>query len=744
MDKLRLEVTSFTDIAHWRWRLTDAHGAFKADHQVTLNQSDPAYNAFTDLYGYLRYYAAPDRLLEDEAEIIARLGRWIGEQVLGPVGAAIVEHAPVTVRVCLPEEATGLFYRPLELGYVNGAPLAVQEVSFVFDVDARPASGRKTDVDDTLRMLAVFSLPSDASALGLRRERHALKRLITTIAQTQGKAIELRIVQYGVTREILRDVMEDGEGWDVMHFSGHGLPAGLLLEKPDSTQDRVSVRDLEGLLRPARSRRLKLVMLSACESAAPTLQETLRWLKLYEPERAEVAQPENPSAEPLPALARTLAATLDCAVLAMRYPVGDDFAIDLAAYLYRGLLEQRRTLPAALQLALPRILPEHPHPGIPPLSVAIPALFGTRAAGLTLTPPVAPSADFAVAPTGLAYFPPEPEHFVGRVGPMARASAAMAPQSGRTGVLFHGMAGAGKTACALELAYRYETGRFTAFVWHKAPDVGSDIVDALLRLALDMEKQLPGLKMAHLVDDADALTAWLPRLTELLEQRSILIVLDNLESLLWPEGHCRDARWGYLLKALLVHQGLSRTVLTSRYLLADVELITVQVEPIHALSLNGAVLLARELPNLGTLLRGENPIGLEQGRDLVARTLAVIQGHPKLIELAEGQAGDPQPCCSRSNVRPQRGPSGKGRSQPSSQQAHRSIRRRIFSRCWRAGPMASPGPCHLLLVHCFIVCASWKKRTDRAGLWRLHGNTCGGDWRSRERLLTWQPHWLLC
>ena len=118
-------------------------------------------------------------------------------------------------------------------------------------------------------------------------------------------------------------------------------------------------------------------------------------------------------------------------------------------------------------------------------------------------------------------------------------------------------------------------------------------------------------------------------------------MLDNLESLLWPDGHWRDERWGHLLKALLAHQGLSRTVLTSRYPLADVERNTVQVEPIHALSLNEAVLLARELPNLGTLLRGENPIGLERGRELVARTLAVVQGHPKLIELAEGQASDP-------------------------------------------------------------------------------------------------------
>ncbi|NVM26698.1 MAG: CHAT domain-containing protein [Desulfobacterales bacterium] len=416
-----------------------------------------------------------------------------------------------------------------------------------------------------------------------------------------------------------------------------------MLEQPDGRQDLVPTDDLEKLLRPARGR-LRLVTLSSCLSAAATIEETLRWLGIQPP---PLTPPPSSGTEPeegaIPAVARALVRDLDCAVLAMRYPVGDDFAIALAAELYERLLGKRQRLARALQLALPSALGDAPQPGTPPLSVATPALFGRRAVGLALKPPPSTAADFAPPPTGLAYFPPEPERFVGRVGPMSRASAALAPQSDQTGILFHGMAGAGKTACALELAYRYESGRFQGFVWHKAPNEGSDIEGALLNLALDMERQLPGLQMAHLVDRADEFAAWLPRLTELLEQYSILFVLDNLESLLTPAGRWRDERWGHLVSALLAHHGLSRTVLTSRRRPADLgDDSQVLVEPIHALSLSEATLLARELPNLGRLLRGESVVGLAEGRKLVARTLAVVQGHPKLIELAEGQAGDPE------------------------------------------------------------------------------------------------------
>ena len=53
-------------------------------------------------------------------------------------------------------------------------------------------------------MLAVFSLPEGAGALNLRRERYALARLVQRIAKVNDKAIELRVLQYGATRERLR------------------------------------------------------------------------------------------------------------------------------------------------------------------------------------------------------------------------------------------------------------------------------------------------------------------------------------------------------------------------------------------------------------------------------------------------------------------------------------------------------------------------------------------------------------
>ncbi|MCR3752775.1 CHAT domain-containing protein [Lentzea californiensis] len=598
--------------ARWRWRLTSATGAFLADHQVALDPSSWQHEALLNLQGYLRSYTAPDRRREQEIDLLARVGDWLASSALGPVADELARQRGA-VRVEVPADAAIVGYLPWELARVGGRTLASSHVTFV--MDHRPRSViAKRPVGERLRMLAVFSVPEGAGALNLRKERHALARLVHTIAQVNDKAIELRVLQYGATRERLAEALLEQEGWDVVHLSGHGLPAGVLLETSSGERDRVSSTELVDLLELA-SGQIKLVTLSACSSAAVTADEQLSLLGITPPESA--AEPGGGS---LPAVATAVTSRLDCAVVAMRYEVVDTFAIALAGEFYDLVLGKGQTVARALPLALTRA------GSFTPLSVVTPTLFGAAAGELTLVPPQGGPVVFDLERVKLAEFPPQPDRFVGRVGPMARATAALAPDSGKTGVLFHGMAGGGKSACALELAYTHQDS-FPLLAWYSAT---SEPSVALTDFALALERQLPGLKIAHVVNDLEALRGLLPALTELLAQHRILIVLDNAESLLTPDGQWRDERWEHLVSALTAHEGLSRLVITSRtrFQVAD----SVPVEAVHALSLREAMLLAREWPELKSLI--------EDDFRLAARVIAIVQGHPKLIELANGLAAD--------------------------------------------------------------------------------------------------------
>src|SRR5207247_198490 len=74
---------------------------------------------------------------------------------------------------------------PLELAEAGGRPLAARgDVTFAYDL-APDQAGRGPDGDSGaipgdrgLRMLAVFSLPTQLSVLALRRERFELARLV--------------------------------------------------------------------------------------------------------------------------------------------------------------------------------------------------------------------------------------------------------------------------------------------------------------------------------------------------------------------------------------------------------------------------------------------------------------------------------------------------------------------------------------------------------------------------------------
>ena len=659
---LVLQAVDVTGPLRWRWLLSDEDtGRPLADHRVDLDPASDEMARFSDLYGYVRWHAAPDRRTADEARIVAEAGEWAGRVLLGEkIGMAIAGAAPVTVRVTVPAKADRALLWPLELAHVNGQPLAaLGDVPFVYDlVPVLDGSRRpKAEAAGALRVMAVFSQPTQTAVLALRRERYALSRLIRRIAARQQRIVELRVLQYGVTRQRLAEIADTGDGWDVLHLSGHGGRGLFLLEHADGSTDPVDTADLVRLLRPAR-RRVKLAVVSACESAADVTAETLRLIGLAEQaEQVEQDAGLAGSGPEVMGVARALVRELDCAVVAMRYPVTDDFAIAFANELYERLLSRGQPTDVAAAGAVAEAAGGALSAARPAVSLVTPGVFAGRAVGLKLPPPRGvPRIDPAEA--AMPYFPDEPSRFVGRAAAMAAASAALAPGSRRSAVLLHGMAGAGKTACALELAYRHQDSFAAAAFW-QAPTKDDEFAGALAALASSLETQLGdyGFAMTRHIGTLAALEAFVPRLRRVLEASGVLLVLDNVETLLTPEGIWRDPRWGPLVAALTGHNGESRLILTSRIpptglngpSESNVPSATVLTLPVHALSLGEAVALARELPNLRALLHADvGPVrgdadtnaAIGRDRDRVRRVLHIVQGHPQLLEFADAAATD--------------------------------------------------------------------------------------------------------
>ena len=430
----------------------------------------------------------------------------------------------------------------------------------------------------------------------------------------------------------------------------------------------------------------------------------------------------------------------------MRFPVGDEFAIRLGEKLYEGVLEDELPLTRAVQLALPEV-------GDSPLAVATPALFGRSAADLALPVPKdsqgSRGGPFAA---GLAYFDPPPEQFMGRVGVMAQASAALAPRSGWTGVLFHGMAGGGKTACALELAYHYEDlERFTGFVWYRAPGEGSEWAGELVRFAQEFETQLsdehlnPLFPLLHVMAAIEGdFDAYLPRLRQFLEQQSVLLVLDNLETLLRPDGQWREPRWGKLVATLLSHRGESRTVLTSRIrpMIPDLRPEGPRAadpfpEPGRGSPAGAAV--AEPGPAAAGRSGGERP-GTRAAPPVGAADAGGGAGAPEAAGAGRGAGQRPGNAGRAPGAR--RGGLGPGTGEwaswaHSSRRAPRRWRPTTSSRPWPAGPRPSPPPCRRRRARCSSSSAAYRTTTGRTGSCKSPGPTYGSAWPFRGRHPMW-------
>jgi hypothetical protein len=112
----------------------------------------------------------------------------------------------------------------------------------------------------------------------------------------------------------------------------------------------------------------------------------------------------------------------------------------------------------------------------------------------------------------------------------------------------------------------------------------------------------------------------------------MLLILDNLETLLTPDGQWRDPRWALLIGALIGHTGPSRVIITSRVVPAGLDAHMVLIRPVPALSRDESLLLVAELPTLRALLHSVA---------LARCLLTLTQGHPQLLEFADAAAADP-------------------------------------------------------------------------------------------------------
>ena len=284
MAGLRLEVRDFHDLTSWRWVLTDAAGAFIADHEVRLDATCWQYEAFTDLLGYLSWHVAPGPARRGRGPDRRRArrvdrgaGARPGRRRAGQRGA---RHGPRD-RCRGSAAAAGVAAR-WSSAHVGGKPLAAQDVTLVMDTGASDGPQGHRVGGERLRVLGLFSLPEGGQPLNLRRERQALVRLIERIAASgQGG----RRAGPAVRRDPRPAARHAGGGRGLghhPHLRPRRAPASCCWRPLPGSRTGSPPPNWPDLLDLARER-VKLVTVSACWSAAVTAGEQRRLLGLPVP-----------------------------------------------------------------------------------------------------------------------------------------------------------------------------------------------------------------------------------------------------------------------------------------------------------------------------------------------------------------------------------------------------------------------------------------------------------------------------
>ena len=536
MITLQLEALRFADARHWHWRLTDSEG-----NLMKTADGDDAYAeiAVTDSAGGFAGDGTSDWLwasvsgAADPRTAMIEASRKLGDCVLPVIGSLIVDQNPVTVRVRIPVEAAELLSFPLELAAAvnpqggNLARLGEEYVTFVYELDAGKSSNGKDAIRESLKVLAIFSGQTDAIYAALNVEKRQLKSQIhSEIAN--GRSIYPRLLRYGMTRNDLHECLLEAGNWDLVHITGYELSKGIAM-----WQDRpMSLTDLLIELRLVR-RQLKAVML--VNRAAPATS--------------------GPADAHMTEAAAEFARALDCAVLTFRHPACDGFARDFTEALFRNLLSRKQPLADAVMLANQAVCARIAHvhgwccrPG--------PALFGPGAVGLSLNPPERQQHSYSVNQLKMVSVPGEDKILhTAPVDQYRLAESALKEDSPQRGVVYLGSA-THTFSYALELVHEHKD-YFQKVVWYAGPGSFDELTSAL-------DQKLIGLEMARQTNSLDALRNFAPKLSELLRESLVILVLADVDQLLTSDGNWVDESWKLVVEAMYKDTGRSRLIITSQ------------------------------------------------------------------------------------------------------------------------------------------------------------------------------------
>lgn len=686
-----LIVTADTPSRRAELRLLDAAGtqlAFRHTDFSILPVS--RLQGLFDLRNYLRHYVEREK----EEAAVAEVGVSIAEQVLGAEIFKLLWASESQRSLCIQlpgateEEnvlAAALARVPWEIARpVPSEPTLAERNLLVRVVHDRAGSASQPlelGKDEALRVLFVFAESRGSRPLAARKERRELARLFEQEIYPH-RRIEADFLAHGVTRERLREQIEDRGGYHVVHWSGHGHLNLLELAKPGGRQDLLSGEALLDLFTEAGGFIPRIFFLSACHSGdilrVKDWNDFLAAAKGKEPGTKE-ASPEPPKDVAIPeasgftGTAHALLAGGVRSVVAMRYEVGDEYARELALDFYEALLadSKPKSVAAALTSARRKLRDEKSHAKgrFAACDHATPLLYGEEDLNLTLPQGRSLALDgrnrrlHAITELTLT----QHEHFVGRTWELAGLGAefigAKRGENVKPVAVITGLGGMGKTALVAEALSLWERRFEWVLLYQAKPNPLSfegTLRDIHLKLNAELGRyhdHVTGRPADAIYRQADADFTGEERMERLtmnllraLKDEAILLVLDNFETCLKPTAEqgdssnplwaCQDPAWDRCLARLATELvgSPSRLLITCRKplaALAGTEFHPVLLGPLPA---SEAQLYVREHAGLSAMIFGSD----EKERDLAVRLLNASRFHPLLMyHLARLATGGP-------------------------------------------------------------------------------------------------------